>query len=48
MRLRVLMKDVTGCGCHENCDTTFRHSKSIRQSGVEAPVFYGRVAVVES
>ena len=38
------MQDVRGSGCCENYETSFRYSKCIRQGGVEAPVFWGRVA----
>ena len=38
------MQDVQGSACFENCETEFRHSRCIRQGGVEAPVLWRRVA----
>ena len=36
--------DVRCSLCFENCETELRHSKCIRQGGVEAPVLWGRMA----
>ena len=38
------MQDVQGSACFEHRETEFRHSRCIRQGGVEAPVLWGRVA----
>ena len=35
---------VRGSACFENCETEFRHSKCIRQGGVEVPVLWRRLA----
>ena len=36
------MQDVQGSACFENCETTFRYSRCIRQGEVEASVLWGR------
>ena len=38
------MQDVRGSACFENSETDFRHSRCVRQGGVGALVFVGRVA----